>query len=123
MMGMGCAASWRVLWWCLVGVHPTHGDQVWIDALLLGHKQFDSDARVVKHEHHVIAGWKFFDELERGGKAGGIEADAGETVLQDVETNLGLDGFGGVSGLDYEEIAKLVGIECLATEVIDALLD
>ena len=115
-------ASWRVLRWCLVRVHPTHGDQVWIDAPLLRHKQFDSDARVVKHEHHVITGWKFFDELEGGGKAGGIEGDASEAVSEDVEADLGLDGFDGVPGFDYEKVAQFAGIECLAAEVIDALL-
>ena len=72
-----------------------------MNTLLLGHKQFDSDARVVKHEHHVIAGWKFFDELKGGGEAGGIEADASETVLQNVEADLCLDGFDGVPGFDY----------------------
>ena len=119
---MGCVASWRVLRWCRVRVHPTHGDQIWIDALLLGHEDLNADAGVVEHEHHVIAGWKFFDELERGGEAGGIEADAGEPVVQDVKTDRGPDGFDAVPGFDYEEVAKLVGIESLTAEVIDALL-
>lgn len=115
-------ASWCFLLWCSVCVHAAHGNQVGVYAHLFGHEQFDAEARVIKHEHHVVAVWKFLDELERGGKAGGIETDAGEPVVQDIEADLRTDGFDGVTGFDHHKVAQRVSIECLPAEVIDALL-
>lgn len=122
-MGSAGVASWRVLRWCLVGIHLAYSDQVWIDGPVPGHEDLDAETCVVEHENHVVTGRKFLDELEGGGEAVGIERDPSEMVLEDVKTNLGLDGLYRVPGFDYEEVAEYAGIECLAAEVINPVLN
>ena len=100
-----------------------HGDQVWVYAIVLRDEHLDTSPVITEHEHHVVAGWKLLDELERWREACLVIADAGKAVAEDVESDLCLDGLDGVCEFDHQEVAKLPFTYVLPCKVIDALLN
>jgi len=99
--------SWRFVRRCYVCVHPAHGKQVGVYALLFGHKQLNaSTGGLIQQVHDVEAKRECLHQF--------ITADGNTQVL--------LDGGYGVGGIDYDKVTYFIDFKAVLRQALNALL-